>query len=60
MSSRPRPTTLLGTGQATTPYVASQGGALGRAGRVHISRAPDGTIWVGGGTVTCIGGEVDL
>jgi PhzF family phenazine biosynthesis protein len=51
---------LLGTGQATAPYVASQGGALGRAGRVHLSQDPDGTIWVGGGTVTCIDGEVDL
>jgi len=51
---------LLSTGQATAPYVASQGGALGRAGRVHISQDPDGTIWVGGGTVTCIDGEVDL
>ena len=51
---------LLGTGQATAPDVASQGGALGRAGRVHLSQDPDGTIWVGGGTVTCIDGEVDL
>jgi PhzF family phenazine biosynthesis protein len=51
---------LLDTGRATAPYVASQGTALGRAGRVHISRDPDGTIWVGGGTVTCISGEVEL
>jgi PhzF family phenazine biosynthesis protein len=51
---------LLGTGRARAPYVASQGTALGRAGRVHVSRDPDGTIWVGGGTVTCIAGEVEL
>ncbi len=51
---------LLGTGQATAPYIASQGTALGRAGRVHITQDPDGTIWVGGGTVTCISGHVDL
>jgi PhzF family phenazine biosynthesis protein len=51
---------LLRTGRATAPYVASQGTALGRSGRVHISRDPDGTIWVGGGTVTCIAGEVEL
>jgi PhzF family phenazine biosynthesis protein len=51
---------LLRTGRATAPYVASQGTALGRSGRVHISQDPDGTIWVGGGTVTCIGGQVEL
>src|SRR5262245_49333732 len=43
---------LLRTGRAQAPYVASQGTALGRAGRVHVSREDDGTIWVGGGTVT--------
>jgi PhzF family phenazine biosynthesis protein len=51
---------LLETGRATAPYVASQGTALGRAGRVHITRDADGTIWVGGGTVTCITGEVEI
>jgi PhzF family phenazine biosynthesis protein len=51
---------LLRIGRVTAPYVASQGTMLGRAGRVHISRAADGTIWVGGGTVTCISGEVEL
>src|SRR4051794_7010843 len=42
---------LLETGRATAPYVAHQGTVLGRAGRIHIS-VQDGTIWVGGGTVT--------
>jgi PhzF family phenazine biosynthesis protein len=51
---------LLRTGRATSPYVASQGAALGRSGRVDISRDDDGTIWVAGGTVTCISGTVDL
>jgi PhzF family phenazine biosynthesis protein len=51
---------LLGSGQATAPYLVSQGTALGRAGQVHISRDDDGTIWVGGGTVTCISGEAEL
>jgi PhzF family phenazine biosynthesis protein len=51
---------LLGSGRATAPYVASQGTALGRAGRVHVAQDPDGTIWVGGGTVTCISGDVEL
>lgn len=51
---------LLGTGRASAPYVARQGTALGRSGRVHVSLDSDGTIWVGGGTVTCIRGEVEL
>ena len=51
---------LLRTGRATTPYVASQGTALRRRGRVHVSRDDDGTIWVGGGTVTCVAGQVSL
>jgi PhzF family phenazine biosynthesis protein len=51
---------LLATGQATAPYIASQGTVLGRAGRVHVSCDPDGTTWIGGGTVTCISGEVAL
>jgi PhzF family phenazine biosynthesis protein len=51
---------LLRTGRASAPYVVSQGTALGRAGRVHVERDGDGTIWVGGGTVTCVTGEVEL
>ena len=51
---------LLGTGRATVPYVASQGTALGRSGRVHVSRDADGTIWVAGGTITCVSGTVEL
>jgi PhzF family phenazine biosynthesis protein len=51
---------LLRTGRATAPYVAAQGAALGRTGRVHISQGDDGTVWVGGGTVTCIAGTVEL
>jgi PhzF family phenazine biosynthesis protein len=51
---------LLRSGRATAPYVVSQGGALGRSGRVHITRDGDGTIWVGGGTVTCVAGEVAI
>jgi PhzF family phenazine biosynthesis protein len=46
---------LLDTGRVTPPYVAAQ-----TSGRVHVSRDGDGTIWVGGGTVTCIAGEVTL
>jgi PhzF family phenazine biosynthesis protein len=51
---------LLSAGYAEAPYVAAQGTALGRRGRVHITQDDDGTIWVGGGTVTCISGQVEL
>jgi PhzF family phenazine biosynthesis protein len=51
---------LLGSGRAEAPYVTRQGTALGRAGRVFVSRDRDGVIWVAGGTVTCVVGEIDL
>ncbi len=51
---------LIASGRASAPYVVSQGTALGRAGRVHISQDTDGGIWVGGGTVTCVSGEVEV
>jgi PhzF family phenazine biosynthesis protein len=51
---------LTRTGRATLPYVASQGTAIGRAGRVHLSRGDDGRIWVAGNTATVIEGTVEL
>src|SRR6187431_1033724 len=41
---------LIGSGRLSSPYVASQGSALGRAGRVHISQDNDGQVWVAGNT----------
>lgn len=51
---------LLAAGRAQAPYLARQGTALGRRGEVHISSDPDGTVWVGGGVVTCVSGTVDI
>lgn len=51
---------LLATGRASSPYVAAQGTALGRDGRVHIAADADGTIWVAGDTITCVSGAVEL
>jgi PhzF family phenazine biosynthesis protein len=51
---------LLGNGRLTAPYVASQGGAIGRAGRIHVSLDDEETIWVGGRTETLIAGQVEL
>jgi predicted PhzF superfamily epimerase YddE/YHI9 len=50
---------LIGSGRLHPPYVASQGTALGRAGRVHIDRSGE-TIWVGGDAVTCVDGAVQI
>lgn len=50
---------LIGSNRAPREYVAAQGTALGRAGRVHI-KADDGGIWVGGHSTTCIRGSVLL
>jgi PhzF family phenazine biosynthesis protein len=51
---------LLETGRVRAPYVARQGTALGRRGRVHVDRDPDGTVWVGGATETLVEGTVSL
>jgi PhzF family phenazine biosynthesis protein len=50
---------LIGAGLAPPRYVAAQGTALGRAGRVHISQDHE-TIWIGGDVVTCIEGTLTL
>jgi predicted PhzF superfamily epimerase YddE/YHI9 len=47
-----------------TSYVASQGTAVGRRGRVHVARRTgrDGAaqVWVGGDTATTVLGQVDI
>jgi PhzF family phenazine biosynthesis protein len=50
---------LIDIGMAPERYVAAQGTQLGRAGRVHVQRL-DGELWVGGGSVTCVEGQVSL
>ena len=50
---------LIGSGRAPDSYVAAQGTALGRAGRVYVDRI--GTdIWIGGDTKTCVKGAVSF
>jgi PhzF family phenazine biosynthesis protein len=41
-------------------YVARQGTALGRDGRVYLDRDDDGRIWVGGRVATSVTGTVEL
>ena len=49
---------LIGSSRAPDSYIAAQGTAIGRAGRIHITRDTSG-IWVGGATVTQVSGEID-
>ncbi len=51
---------LIDAGELPARYVAAQGTALGRAGRVHVERDADGRVWVGGDCVRVISGEVRL
>ena len=51
---------LMAAGRARAPYTTRQGTALGRAGRVRIEVDDQGQIWTGGGTITCVRGDVDL
>ena len=50
---------LIGAGLAPTNYVAAQGTAMGRAGRIHVSSDGD-DFWIGGKTTTCIEGQVTI
>jgi PhzF family phenazine biosynthesis protein len=51
---------LIADGLAPQRYIATQGSCLGRHGQVHISQDPSGQVWVGGHSVTCIDGQVQL
>lgn len=51
---------LLGGGRLEAPYVASQGSAIGRDGRIYVDQDDGGTIWVGGRCVTVLDGEVSI
>jgi PhzF family phenazine biosynthesis protein len=50
---------LMRTGVARDSYVAAQGAALQRAGRVYLHRE-GGDVWVGGDVVRCVRGELRL
>lgn len=50
---------LIDSGRAPARYVAAQGTAMGRAGRIHVQRDDQGT-WIGGDVAACVGGTVLL
>ncbi|KAG0289005.1 hypothetical protein BGZ98_004021 [Dissophora globulifera] len=49
---------LIGSGLAPPSYVASQGAAMGRQGKIYVNRDETGKIWIGGQTVICVQGTV--
>ena len=50
---------LIDSGRAPVRYLAAQGTAMGRAGRIHVQRDTEGT-WIGGDVAACIDGTVLL
>ena len=74
-SSKPPPPMKARTSKASSPpggwapttpslispsaYVAAQGAALRRAGRVHVQREGD-TVWIGGDVTSVVEGEVAI
>ena len=50
---------LIGAGIAPKQYIAAQGTALGRAGRVHVTQDGD-MIWIGGDVTTCVSGTIGV
>ena len=50
---------LIGAGLAKPSYIAAQGTALHRSGRVHVRKHGD-DVWVGGDVVDVVKGEVEL
>ena len=50
---------LIGSGLAKPSYVAAQGAALQRAGRIYL-RKDSAEIWVGGDVVEVIRGELEI
>ncbi|WP_146340594.1 PhzF family phenazine biosynthesis protein [Nesterenkonia sp. NBAIMH1] len=50
---------LVGSGRAATPYVAAQGTAMGRLGRVHVGGDDEG-IWISGRADVVLSGRAAL
>ncbi len=50
---------LIDTARAPQSYVAAQGTAMGRAGRIHVRRDAEGT-WIGGDVASCVDGTAML
>ncbi|WP_084028369.1 PhzF family phenazine biosynthesis protein [Candidatus Rhodoluna planktonica] len=51
---------LFRTGAVANSYQASQGQRVGRQGTISLSVDGKGEVWVGGPTVTCIRGSIEI
>jgi PhzF family phenazine biosynthesis protein len=51
---------LIRSGRLQAPYIATQGSAIGRDGRIHVDHDAEGAIWIGGRCETVIAGSVSL
>lgn len=51
---------LYRSGQAKGQYIASQGTRVGRQGLIELTQDLDGEVWVGGSTITCIRGSIEI
>ncbi|HWC47598.1 MAG TPA: PhzF family phenazine biosynthesis protein [Solirubrobacterales bacterium] len=51
---------LIGSGRLQAPYIATQGRAIGRDGRIYVDQDENGDIWVGGRAETVISGVASL
>ena len=49
---------LISSGVAPKSYIASQGTALGRAGKIYLEQDASGQVWVGGEAVTRVDGTL--
>lgn len=49
---------LFSTARAAGHYAATQGTALGRRGRIHLTQDAAGQVWVGGKTTTMFSGQL--
>lgn len=50
---------LIPAGLCPAKYIVSQGGALGRDGRIHVEQVGD-YIWIGGDVARCVEGSVTI
>lgn len=51
---------MIDTGRVAVPYLARQGTRLRRSGRIHVDQDEEGTVWVGGATITVVEGTIDV
>lgn len=51
---------LVASGRARPPYVAAQGTALGRQGRIRVEQDSGGQIWIGGSARRIISGKMEI